>query len=210
MALRRERGIYKFATPPGGYGPLTARYRLLLERGDYDAIQRSIRWWDVTQHEPYYPFLDTDLSPEAMLTCGMLDREPEPDNIEPWMMQDIMVVTTGTLRKAERVYERLGKDYVLEKFCPVAWMTPSNPSEKELKEKIVNIISRSGRSTIPIYYLAVSDESQRMYGVSMPVVWMRRAFLRTFKAGNELINVYRMMGDNITRIYDIPAYREEE
>lgn len=206
---RRERGIYAFATPPGSYGVMTAKYRLLLERGDYDAIQRSIRWWDVTQHEPYFPFLDTDLSPDAMLRCSAL-MEPMPPGIEPWMMQDISTVTGRTLRMAEQVYDRLGEDHVLSHYCPVAWATSSNPSEKELREKAAGFILQSGRTHIPMCDIAVSDESLRQYGVSLPVVWMRRAFLRTFKVGNDLLNIYRMMGERITDIYDIPAYREEE
>lgn len=208
MAQIREKGIYAFATPPGNYGVLTAKYRLLLERDDYDSIQRSIRYWDVTQHEPYFPFLDTDLSPEAIMVTRSL-REPVPENIESWMMKEIEFVSNRTLRTAELVFEHLGEDYVLNNFCPVAWMTPTNQSEKELKEKIAGLIASSGRQTIPTYNVAVSDESKKQYGISMPVVWMRRSFLRTFKTGNEVLNIYRMMGDKITEKYDIPAYREE-
>jgi hypothetical protein len=209
MAQVRERGIYKFATPPRPLGVLTARYRLLWERGDWESIRRTILPMPTLNYEPYIPCLDTDLSPEAMITCG-LTMEPTPDNIEEWMMQGVDGVTSRTMRLFERVYDSLGEDYVLTHFCPVAWSTASNPSEKELKEKTASIIASSGRTGVPLYNVAVSDKSMRQYGVSMPVVWMRRAFLRTFKAGNDMLNIYRMMGERITEKYDIPAFREEE
>jgi hypothetical protein len=114
------------------------------------------------------------------------------------------------MRLFERVYDSLGEDHVLTHFCPVAWSTASNPSEKELKEKTASVIASSGRTGVPLYNVAVSDKSMSQYGVSMPVVWMRRSFLRTFKAGNDMLNIYRMMGERITEKYDIPAFREEE
>lgn len=206
---RRERGIYKFATPPGGQGKLTGWYRTKLEQGDMESVTRSIRWWDGTNYEPYYPFIDTDMSPEAMITAGFV-QEHVPGNIERWMMRDIVGVTSRAMRLFERVYDSLGEDYVLTHFCPVAWMTVSNPSKKELKEKTAAIIASSGTYPIALYNVAVSDESMKQYGVSLPVVWMRRSFLRTFKTGNDLMNIYRMMGRRITDKYDIPAYREEE
>ena len=207
MAQIREKGIYKFATPLKPLGVLTAKYRLMRERGDWEGFQRS--FIPTQTYEPYIPCLDTDLSPEAMATVG-LTMEPTPGVVERWMMQDIDSVTSRTMQLFGRVYNSLGEDYVLTHYCPVAWATASSPSEGELKEKIVAIIKRCGRTGISLYNIAVSDESMKLYGVSMPVVWMRRKFLQTFKAGNELLNVYRMMGENITRIYDIPAYREEK
>lgn len=188
---------------------MTARYRLMRERGDWESFQRTIMPIPTLNYEPYIPCLDTDLSPEAMVTCG-LAMEPVPGKIEKWMTQEIVVVTSRTMRLFERVYESLGEDHVLTHYCPVVWATAQNPSEKDLKEKTAALIGRSGRMATPLYNIAVSDESMKQYNVSMPVVWMRRAFLRTFKSGNELLNIYRLMGKRITEKYDIPAYREEE
>lgn len=187
---------------------LTAKYRLLLEREDYDAIQRSIRWWDVTNYEPYFPFLDTDLSPVAKIICAHAAEEI-PEGIEKWMMKDIDGYTPRMLTRCEIIYDHLGTETVLQEYCPVAWTSASNPSRKELIDNIRHIVEVSGKPSIPYYYVAVSNESMRLYGVSMPVVWMRRSFLRTFKAGNDKLNIYRMMGDKITTKWDIPAYREE-
>lgn len=209
MAWRREMGIYKFATPPGGQGVLTGWYRTRLEQGDMESVTRSIRWWDGLNYEPYYPCLDTDLSPESVMVCSML-HDPIPGQVEPWMRRSVVAVTGKTLRQFMCVYDCLGEDYVLSHFCPVAWATASNPSEKDLKEKTLLLIRQSGHGDVPFYNIAVSDESLRKYNISMPVIWMRRAFLRTFKTGNELLNIYRMMGDRITEKYEIPPYREEE
>ena len=209
MAQRRERGIYKFATPPSDYGILAAKYRLLLERGDYDTIQRSIRWWDVTQHEPYFPFLETDLSPLALYICTRA-AEPIPEGIDKWMMRDIEDYTPRLLTQCGIIYNHIGKETILREYCPVAWASASNPSRKELLAITQRIVEVSGRQSIPYYYIAVSDESMINYGISMPVVWMRRSFLETFNTGISKLNIYRMMGEKITKIYDIPAYREEE
>ena len=158
-------------------------------------------------YDPHIPCLDTDLSPEAML-LHVTQVEQQPGNLEPWMTRNIGIVTRTTLRNAEIIYNTLGKEYIVGEYCPVVWATCSNRSEKEMKEKVASIIWQSGNPAIPAYNLAVSDESLWLYGVSLPVVWMRRSFLRTFKEGNDLLNIYRMMGRRITEKYGIPAYRE--
>jgi hypothetical protein len=209
MAQIRERGIYAFRTPPGGQGVLTGWYRTKLEQGDMESVQRSIRYWDVTQHEPYFPFLDTDLSIEAHVVCACAS-ERIPDGIDKWMIKEIEGFTPKMMDGCEAVYDKLGAETVQRDYCPVAWASASHISRKELIEAIRHIVEVSGRPSVPYYYVAVSDESFRQYGVSMPVVWMRRSFLRTFKEGNDRMNIYRMMGTRITEKYDIPAYREEE
>ena len=139
MIRRRERGVFAFATPQGPLGAMTAKYRLLRERGDWEGFQRTILPIHTLNYEPYTPCLDTDLSPEAMIVIRYV-HEHIPDNVEKWMMQDIVSATNSTMQRLCRVYDSLGKDYVLMHFAPVAWATGVNPSKKELKEKINSII----------------------------------------------------------------------
>lgn len=208
MARRRERGIYTFATPPGGQGALTGWYRTMLEQGRIETVIRSMRTQETMGFEPYLPFMETDLSPHSLLVCEILNDQP-PGYVTKWMKAGINGYTMGMLERCERVYDQLGPEVIQRDYCPVAWASAQNPSRKEILGKVQHIVEVSGRMEVPIYYIAVSDESQRLYGVSMPVVWMRYSYLRTFRTGVDLINIYRLMGDRITDKYDIPAYREE-
>ena len=75
-------------------------------------------------------------------------------------------------------------------------------------DKIGYIASQSGselRPSIQLYNIAVTDESYRLYHMSMPVVWMRYYYLRRFRSGQDIINVYRMMKGS-EKVYDIPLF----
>ena len=198
---RRELGIYAFRTPPGHFGRMSGWYSMQMERGDADGISRQLHPEETMVGCPYYPWLEEDLSPKKMWETEILS----PFHKQHWMSESIDYFTTRIITKGKRVFDELEIYSIREDYCPVCWRRMQMYSLKELTEKVEHIVMESGLSSIPLYYLAVSYDSTRGYGMSMPVVWMRYSFLRRFKVGQDIINVYRMMKRS-DKVYGIPLF----
>ena len=198
MGRRREKGVYAFATPPGGQGVLTGWYRTMREQGFHDVVARSIRWEDTMVGYPYYPFLDEDLTPKN----PWVEQRRKVWHPQSWMMQDVEYFNYKTLRDAQKVADAIGKKMLLEDYCLVAWEN-GYVSEKELYEKIESLVISAGCKSIALFNIAVTQDKDIAFG--RKVLWMRYSFLRCFKSGQNVINTYKSMA-NIERIYNIPAY----
>ena len=207
---RRERGVYAFLQKPSEMRLMPAKFRLLMEQGRVaeamQPVNDALELLGYGNYMPDYRIFYADLSPQA---SHRMDEKERCCRRHPWLGEYIENFTsTRLLRKAERVAEHFGMEYIKEKFCPVCWGRPQCVSEKEMVDKIGYIASQSGselRPSIQLYNIAVTDESYRLYHMSMPVVWMRYSYLRRFRSGQDIINVYRMMKGS-EKVYDIPLF----
>ena len=200
----RSHGIYEFRTPPGSFGRMSATYRTLMERGDTETIGRMTHPEYTMVGYPYYPELEEDQS-QGDAWVGEIQSTYHSEH---WLSEIFYFFNCRILRSAKHVSEHFGMEYIKEHFCPVCWGRPHSISEKELYIKIGAIAADAtvaSKPSITLYNIAVTDESYRKYGISMPVVWMRYSFLKTFRTGRDLINVYRMMRGS-EKVYDIPVF----
>lgn len=200
----REKGIYAFKTVPSEYLLMPTRFRSLMGQGRITEAMQPVNealWLcGYGCYAPDYHIRHQDLSPRPVAS-----HQPR------WLQEYVEAFNYRAIRLGERVAEHYGYSYIKQHYCPVCWGRPQCVSEKELAEKIGLIAAQAGSVLAPSIQLdnyAVTDESYRLYHMSMPVVWMRYSYLRSFKAGQDLINVYRMM-KNSDRVYDIPRFPYE-
>ena len=208
MVRRRERGIYNFLQKPSDMRLMSGKFRSLVEQGRIteamQPVNDALELLGYGNYMPDYNISAVDLSPSATIRNT---RSSEA----LWLQKTVEVFNSRVLRLGERVAGHYGYNYIKKHFCPVCWGRPQSVSEKELVDKIAAIAAQVRPDESPSIVLrdyAVTDESYRLYRTSMPVVWMRYSYLRRFKAGLDIINVYRMM-KNSERIYDIPRFPYE-
>ncbi len=210
IMVRRERGIYAFQQKPSDMRLMPAKFRLLMEQGRVteamQPVNDALESLGYGNYMPDYHIFYADLSPKSQ---HVKDEMNSYCQRYPWLGEYIEDFTSyRLLHKAERVAALFGMKYIQENFCPVCWTRLQCISKKEMKEKIEYIASQASSEISPsiqLYNIAVTDESYRLYRVSMPVVWMRYSYLRRFRSGKNLINIYRMMKGS-ERVYGIPPF----
>lgn len=207
--VRRERGVYAFLQNPSEMRLMPAKFRLLVEQGRIEEamqpVNDALEMLGYGNYMPDYRIFYADLS-HSYVTWEQ--KIMHPAHPEHWLAESFDVFNYRLMRQGRRVAQHFGMTYIKEKYCPVCWVRSVMISEKEMAEKIGYIASQAGcleHPSIQLYNIAVTDESQRLYGLSMPIVWMRYSYLRRFRSGQDIINVYRMMKGS-EKVYDIPLF----
>lgn len=197
--------MYAFLQKPSEMRLMSARFRTLVEQGRVAEAMQPV-------NEALWLLGYGCYSPDRRILCQDLTPRPDERHLlqHQWLLQEVDMFNRRTIRLGRRVAEHYGYSYVRRHFCPVCWSRPQWVSEKELAEKMGSIVSQACENTpsIRLDNYAVTDESYRVYHIQMPVVWMRYSYLRRFRSGQDIINVYRMM-KNSERIYDIPRFPYE-
>ena len=124
---RRERGVYAFLQKPSEMRLMPAKFRLLMEQGRVaeamQPVNDALELLGYGNYMPDYRIFYADLSPQA---SHRMDEKERCCRRNPWLGEYIENFTsTRLLRKAERVAEHFGMEYIKEKFCPVCWVVRS-------------------------------------------------------------------------------------
>ena len=212
MAIKRARGVYDFKQQPCELGKTSHRFRRLYEQGRMVEAMQPINeaMWAMGYgcYMPDYHIQNVDLSPGASSTGNWTVTEmlwaPDGD----WRMEKLSAFSSiSLLRRPALTTAIYGLDYIKEHFCPVFWAT-----DQMTTTNIVEAVGRIVAQSFDVYFvepyivldnIAVTNEQLCKHGEPRLVVWMRCSYLQRFTAGQQLINVSRMMR-NSEKVFGIP------
>lgn len=188
-------GLYAFRTKPSDLLEKASEYRMNAECKRYDLIARTadtkatmVCAGECTFNPEEYMKWAPDLYD---MSSNVRKAVWSPDY---WMLRNIEynVNKRSDYIDMERVYDEVAEKNP-KMYVPIRWTT-GQLSETEIKIYLRELILKSGRFTVPLYYYAIRRYNGRM------ILYAKRSWLETFKVGQDLVNIYRM-SKNIKKVY---------
>ena len=208
-----SRGAFEFYHYAGPAWQTHAEIRQCVESGDMARLSGMMHpeITMVSYDMDFFDYRDLSIRPLYAAQKEWLYKPREEHR------ECIRAFCSRTFRKFEEVYAdavSASQSEFLEQYCPIGWTT-GDVTENQLYD-VCRAFLETEYDTLEIYMFALSRTLHGGYlktkrgwrgcGSPRKVLWARRDLLEKTARGRSMMNIYRVMDENIFRIYGITPY----